>query len=163
VAGAAAAAPRPAPAPHQPGEQALRVLAAEDNPTTQLVLSTIMGIFGVELTLVDNGRKAVEAWADGGYDLILMDIQMPEMDGIAATRVIRAREAESGRPRTPIIALSANAMTHQVNEYLGMGFDLHVPKPIELPRLQAALDEAMAGVDAARSPGAERAPRLLMV
>jgi CheY-like chemotaxis protein len=112
---------------------------------------------------VDNGAKAVEAWSGGGYDLILMDIQMPEMDGIAATQVIRAREAETGRPRIPIIALSANAMTHQVNEYLGMGFDLHVPKPIELPRLQAALEQAMAGVDAARAGAAERPPRLAMV
>ena len=133
-------------------ERQLRVLAAEDNATNQLVLRTVMGIFGVELTMVDNGRLAVEAWEAGTFDVILMDIQMPEMDGIAATRLIRAREAELGRVRTPIIALSAHAMTHQVDEYLHAGIDLHVPKPIELPRLQAALEEAMAG--AARTQAA---------
>ena len=158
VGSASAPAQKPAPAPATGDERGLRVLAAEDNATNQLVLRTIMGIFGVELTVVDNGRRAVEAWAGGGYDLILMDIQMPEMDGIAATRLIRAREAETGAAPIPIIALSANAMTHQVNEYLALGFDLHVPKPIELPRLQAALDQAMARADAAGggSPQARR-------
>ena len=120
----------------------LRVLAAEDNLTNQLVLSTVMGIFGVELTLVDNGAKAVAAWRAGNFDLILMDIQMPEMDGVAATRAIRAAEAETGRRATPIVALSAHAMPHQVEDYLRAGMDLHVPKPIELPRLQAALEHA---------------------
>ncbi len=110
-----------------------------------------MGIFRVELTMVDNGSLAVEAWEAGTFDVILMDIQMPEMDGIAATRLIRAREAELGRVRTPIIALSAHAMTHQVDEYLHAGIDLHVPKPSELPRLQAALEEAMAGAARAQA------------
>src|SRR5690606_34605670 len=126
-------------------ERRLRVLAAEDNSTNQLVLRTVMGIFGVELTLVDNGHKAVDAWEGGDFDLILMDIQMPEMDGLAATRAIRTRESETGRRRIPIVALSAHAMTHQVQEYLDAGIDLHVPKPIELAKLQAALEQAMAG------------------
>jgi CheY-like chemotaxis protein len=73
-----------------------------------------------------------------------MDIQMPEMDGIAATRVIRAAEAETGRQRTPIIAVSANAMTHQVKEYLAAGMDGHVAKPIELSKLHAAIEAALA-------------------
>ncbi|HTK36097.1 MAG TPA: ATP-binding protein [Caulobacteraceae bacterium] len=124
-------------------DRPLKVLAAEDNPTNQLVLSTVMGVFGVELSLVGDGKKALEAWRGGTFDLILMDIQMPEMDGLAATRAIRAEEAETGRARIPIIALSAHAMTHQIKEYLAAGVDLHVPKPIELPRLQAALDAAM--------------------
>ncbi|HEX4097074.1 MAG TPA: ATP-binding protein, partial [Caulobacteraceae bacterium] len=109
---------------YDPGEErSLRVLAAEDIPTNQLVLKTIMQSFGVEITMVDNGRQAVEAWIAEPYDLVLMDIQMPEMDGIAATRAIRAAEAETGRPHTPIIAVSANAMTHQVKEYLAAGMD----------------------------------------
>jgi signal transduction histidine kinase/ActR/RegA family two-component response regulator len=125
-------------------ERALRVLAAEDIPTNQLVLKTIMQSFGVEITMVENGRQAVEAWIAEPYDLILMDIQMPEMDGIAATRVIRAAEAETGRQRTPIIAVSANAMTHQVKEYLAAGMDGHVAKPIELSKLHAAIEAALA-------------------
>ncbi len=128
----------------EPRERALRVLAAEDIPTNQLVLSTIMQSFGVELDMVDNGREAVEAWERHPFDLILMDIQMPEMDGLTATRMIRAAEAASGRARTPIIAVSANAMSHQVAEYLAAGMDSHVAKPIELAKLHAAIESALA-------------------
>jgi signal transduction histidine kinase len=122
----------------------LRVLAAEDNPTNQMVLSTIIQIFGAELHLVDNGQLAVEAWDSGDYDVILMDIQMPVLDGIGATREIRRLEAVQRRVRTPIIALSANAMVHQIKEYMAVGMDSHVAKPIELPKLHAALEAALA-------------------
>ena len=122
----------------------LRILAAEDNPTNQLVLSTILEIFGAELTIVENGRLAVEAWASGDYDVILMDIQMPEMDGITAAQEIRKAEAAGKRLRTPIVALSANAMDHQVREYMAAGMDGHVSKPIELNKLHAALENALA-------------------
>jgi CheY-like chemotaxis protein len=120
-------------------DRPLRVLAAEDNATNQLVLKSVMATFGVDLHLVGHGRAAVDAWSQETFDVILMDIQMPEMDGIAATRMIRAAEAETGRSRTPIIALSANAMTHQVKEYLAAGMDRHVAKPIELAKLHSAL------------------------
>jgi signal transduction histidine kinase/ActR/RegA family two-component response regulator len=139
----AAGAAQPAEALDAGDERSLRVLAAEDIPTNQLVLKTIMQSFGVEITMVDNGRQAVEAWLAEPYDLVLMDIQMPEMDGIAATRAIRAAETELGRPRTPIIAVSANAMTHQVKEYLAAGMDGHVAKPIELSKLHAAIEAAL--------------------
>jgi signal transduction histidine kinase/ActR/RegA family two-component response regulator len=129
-------------------ERTLRVLAAEDIPTNQLVLRTIMETFGVDLEVVDNGRLAVEAWRDGEFDLVLMDIQMPEMDGMAATRAIRALEASQGRPRTPIIAVSANAMAHQVKEYMAVGMDGHVAKPIELTKLHAAIEKAMSDIAA---------------
>jgi signal transduction histidine kinase/AmiR/NasT family two-component response regulator len=140
----------------------LRVLAAEDNATNQLVLRTIMQTFGVDLTMVADGKQAVDAWSEGDFDLILMDIQMPVMDGVAATRLIRETEAQSqgrdgARRRTPIIALSANAMTHQVKEYLGVGMDLHVAKPIELSKLHAALRTVSADQDSRISqspPGA---------
>ena len=123
----------------------LKILAAEDNATNQLVLKTIMATFGLAIDVVADGGLAVEAWNAGQYDLILMDIQMPVMDGIAATRAIRAMERSSGRARTPIIALSANAMTHQVKEYLDAGMDMHVAKPIQLAKLQHALEAAMDG------------------
>ena len=157
--GAALSEPLEAPVQAQPSEEdrALRVLAAEDNPTNQLVLKTIMGVFGISVDVVDNGRKAVEAWGAGTYDMILMDIQMPEMDGLTATRAIRAAEAREGRVRIPIIALSAHAMTHQVQEYLDAGVDLHVPKPIELPRLQAALEAAVTQAEAAREAAGRNA------
>jgi CheY-like chemotaxis protein len=128
----------------------LRILAAEDNPTNQMVLSTILDIFGAEVRIVENGRLVVEAWAHGEQDVILMDIQMPEMDGIAATREIRRAEAESGRIRTLIIALSANAMAHQVEEYMAAG----ISKPIELGKLHAALEMALAARQASEEMAA---------
>jgi CheY-like chemotaxis protein len=126
-------------APADCGLDEMRILAAEDNATNQLVLRTVLNALGVDPTIVDNGREAVDAWTSGGFDLVLMDIQMPHMDGVAATREIRRREAEAGSPRTPIIALSANAMKHQVAEYLAAGMDAHLAKPIEIDKLYAAL------------------------
>ena len=122
---------------------ALRVLAAEDNGMNQLVLKTLLGQVGVEPVIVGNGREAVEAWAREPWDLILMDVQMPEMDGPTATGVIRARERAEGRPRTPIVALTANAMAHQVSEYLQSGMDDFVAKPIEAGRLYAVIEAAL--------------------
>ena len=124
----------------EPPSETLRLLAAEDNPTNQLVLTTVMKLFGFELTLVGDGAQAVAAWREGTFDAILMDVQMPVMDGVQATRQIRMEEARLRRPRIPIIALSANAFSHQVSEYLEAGMDTHVAKPIELPALQAALE-----------------------
>ena len=132
-------------------DRPLRVLAAEDIPTNQLVLRTIMQSFGVDLEMVDNGRQAVEAWKRAAFDIILMDIQMPEMDGVAATRAIRAEEAATGRARTPIIAVSANAMPHHAREYLAAGMDAHVAKPIELAKLHAAIEGALAQSELAAS------------
>ena len=124
--------------------RALRLLAAEDNPTNQVVLTTVMQVFGFDLTLVGDGAQAVEAWRGQDFDAILMDIQMPVMDGVQATRAIRAEEAASGRLRIPIVALSANAFHHQISEYLTAGMDTHVAKPIDLSALQAALEYVLA-------------------
>jgi signal transduction histidine kinase len=125
-------------------DRPLRVLAAEDNTTNRLVLEAMVGILGFNMDIVGDGQAAVEAWQLGDYDVILMDIQMPVLDGIAATRRIRAEEQTTGRPRTPIVAVSANAMNHQVAEYLAAGMDRHVAKPIELARLHGAIVEALA-------------------
>ena len=132
----------------------LRILAAEDNATNQLVLKTVISTFGLDVDIVPDGQKAVEAWASGDYDLILMDIQMPLMDGITATREIRAVEARTGRRRTPIIALSANAMVHQVKEYLNAGMDMHVAKPIQLSKLHGALERVLNEAEADAAQGA---------
>ena len=119
--------------------EGLRVLAAEDNVTNQLVLKTVLHSLGVQPLVVENGRQAVEAWAQAPFDLILMDVQMPEMDGVAATQEIRRRETKAGAERTPIVALSANVMKHQVAEYLAAGMDAHLAKPINVAQLYDAL------------------------
>ncbi len=132
---------------HSDGLGPIRILAAEDNPTNQLVLTTIMAAFGVDLTLVNNGREAVDAWAAEDFDLVLMDVQMPEMDGVTATRLIRAREAQTGRRRTPIIALSANAFSHQITTYTDAGMDAHVAKPIDMNMLQLEIERMLTPAD----------------
>ncbi|THD61649.1 MAG: response regulator [Phenylobacterium sp.] len=121
---------------------ALRVLAAEDNAVNQLVLKTLLHQMGVEPTVVENGQLAVQAWETGDWDVILMDIQMPVMDGLTATAKIRAGEAATGRPRTPIVALTANAMSHHVDQYATAGMDGHVAKPIQAAELFATLTRA---------------------
>jgi len=126
----------------------IRVLAAEDNTVNQLVLKTLLHQVGIDPTVVGNGRLAVEAWESGEWDLILMDVQMPEMDGVAATRAIRAAEAQSGRVRTPIIALTANVMSQQVAEYLQAGMDAYVGKPIAASSLYQTIEATLSGADA---------------
>lgn len=121
--------------------RALKVLAAEDNPTNQKVLAAILAAFGLDHHIAANGRDAVAAWREGSYDLILMDIQMPLMDGLEATRAIREAEAEQGLAPVPIYALTANAFVHQVEAYKAVGMDGHLSKPLELPRLTAVLEE----------------------
>ncbi len=133
----------PAPADGELTGQALRVLAAEDNAVNQLVLKTLMHQVGIDPVIVVDGAQAIAAWEAETWDVILMDVQMPVIDGPAAARAIRARELATGRARTPIIALTANAMSHQVAEYRDAGMDGFVAKPIEVGRLFAALEAAL--------------------
>jgi CheY-like chemotaxis protein len=127
------------------GGRPLRILAAEDNLTNQKVLRAVLDPLDIHLTITADGAAAVEAWRTGGFDLILMDIQMPVMDGVEATQAIRAEERQRRAPRIPILALTANAMTYQVEQYLAVGMDGHVSKPIELQRLYVAIENALAG------------------
>jgi len=110
----------------------LRVLAAEDNEVNQLVITTLLGQAGITPVIVGDGAQALQAWRDQEWDVILMDVQMPVMDGLDATREIRRAEARSGRARTPVIGLTANAMTHQSAAYLDGGMDAVVAKPIRI-------------------------------
>jgi len=121
----------------------LRVLAAEDNPVNQMVLEAILSQAGVPVHMTPDGEQAVQAWAREPWDVILMDVHMPVMDGVKATQEIRRRETAEGRARTPIIALTANAMTHQVEAFLAEGFDGHVGKPIDVTTLFTAMDRAI--------------------
>ena len=132
-------------APTLSTEVRLKVLAAEDNAVNQLVLKTLLNQVGIEPKLVGDGAAALAAWEREAWDVILMDIQMPTMDGPTATAEIRRRERASGRVRTPIIALTANAMAHQVSEYANADMDGFVAKPIEIARLFAALEAVLVG------------------
>ena len=125
----------------------IRVLAAEDNAVNQLVLKTLLNQVGIDPVIVDNGRRAVEAWEAEPWDLIFMDVQMPEMDGPTATRRIRAREVETGRARTPIVALTANVMSQQVEDYLEAGMDAYVGKPIVAAALYEAVERVLSAGD----------------
>ena len=160
----AAARPAPSVTPSSPARPVENhavpsILAAEDNPTNQLILSALLEPFGVDLTLVANGREAVEAFAHGRFEIVLMDVQMPVMNGVEATAAIRRLEAERGLPTTPILALSANVMSHQVAEYLAAGMSGFIPKPIEGAKLIAAIEAALsASEELAEAPAAIRAP-----
>ena len=154
------AEPQPLAAP-EPAAQAaeadhpIRILAAEDNAVNQLVLKTLLSQVGLEPTLVENGAEAIEAWKSGQWDVILMDIQMPVMDGVTAAREIRTFEAREDRRRTPIIAVTANAMSHQVAEYIEAGMDDVAPKPIDAAKLFEAIERAIEAC--ARKPEAAAA------
>ena len=117
----------------------MRVLVAEDHPTNRTVISLILEPFGVDLTLVEDGRKAVEAAERGDYDLILMDLQMPVLDGLSAAREIRALEAVRGRRHTPIVALSASALPEHIADAKAAGMDGHLAKPLRPDDLIALL------------------------
>jgi len=117
----------------------LRVLMAEDHPTNQKVVQIVLGPFGVDLTTVGNGEEAVVAWAAGNYEAILMDMQMPVMDGLTATKLIREREILEGRRPALIIMLTANAMDEHIEAARLAGADLHIAKPLRPAQLVTAL------------------------
>ncbi|MBW7850927.1 MAG: response regulator [Rhodospirillales bacterium] len=121
----------------------LRILLAEDNAINQKVVTTLLGRQGHEVTVVEDGRKAVQAVRDGTFDLVLMDMQMPEMDGLAATRAIR--DLGGRLSELPIIALTANAMAGDEMRCLAAGMNDYVSKPIRPEALSAALARNVRG------------------
>ncbi len=120
-----------------------RILAAEDNATNRLLLGAMLAPLGAELVFAENGRQAVDAFAGGQFDVVLMDVQMPVMNGVDAARAIRTLEAERGLRRTPILAVSANVMPGQIHDYIAAGMDGVVAKPIEMAVLVAAIETAL--------------------
>jgi signal transduction histidine kinase/ActR/RegA family two-component response regulator len=111
-------------------ERRLRVLVADDNATNRKVAELVLDAIGAEVLSVDDGQQAVAAVERESFDLVLMDVQMPVMDGLSATRAIRAREAELGLPRLPIVVLSANVMREHVKASAAAGADAHIGKPV---------------------------------
>ena len=123
-------------APADPGG---RILVAEDNPVNQMVMSGLLKRLGCALDIADNGRVALELMARQSYDLVLMDIQMPEMDGIEATRRIRA--LEDARATTPIVAVTANASDPERQHYMEVGMNDFIPKPVRPQDLERVLKQ----------------------
>ncbi|WP_395777898.1 response regulator [Aquidulcibacter sp.] len=128
----------------------LRILLAEDHPTNQRVVAMILQPYGVDLTVVENGVKALEAFEAGNFDVVLMDMQMPEMDGLKATQAIRILELTAQLPRTPIAMLSANAMNEHVVQALDAGCDVHIAKPVTPESLVKGIQAALASAVATR-------------
>jgi CheY-like chemotaxis protein len=124
---------------------ALRVLVADDNPTNRMVAELILTAAGAAIVTVENGREAVEATAEAAFDVVLMDLQMPQMDGLTAIRTIRAREALAGAARTPIIVLSANVMRDHVEASAAAGADGHLGKPFKAEALISTVIRAARG------------------
>ena len=141
--------------PHEPLEYDLtgiRVLAADDNRTNRMILSAMMGQLGISPRMVEGGEQALEAFGQEEFDAIILDISMPDIDGITVLQEIRAREGERTSDPVPVLAFTANAMAHQVESYMLAGFDDCLTKPLQLDRLRSALGALL--------PGRElRAPR----
>ena len=144
---AAAATPAVAPAPR--GDEAdasplgLRVLLAEDHEINRKVVQLMLGDVQ-QLVVTANGQEALDAFlGHDRFDVVLMDSQMPVMDGLTAIRCIRTAEARLGRARTPIVSLTANAMDHQVAAAIDAGADGHLAKPITTVGLHAAIEKAI--------------------
>lgn len=116
-----------------------RILIADDSPTNRLVLEEMLADTKAELISVNDGQEALDAWQDKTFDLLLLDISMPVMDGVTAIREIRACEKQRGLPATPAIAVTANALVNQVADYLVAGFDTHLAKPFRRKDLMHAI------------------------
>jgi two-component system sensor histidine kinase/response regulator len=129
---------------HMPADRPLHILVAEDNPVNQFVASRMLEKLGHTWVMASNGQEAVRAVASEPFDLILMDIQMPEMDGLEATRRIREQEQNSGGHR-PIIAVTANSLPGDREQFLNGGMDAYVSKPVRINELVGAIDVVMRG------------------
>ncbi len=111
----------------------LRILAAEDNETNQHLLTAMLRAPGYELVIAADGAEALALWVEGDFDLILMDMQMPVMDGLAATRAIRAQESTEPQSHIPIAMLTAHAGGEHVDLAEKAGVDSYITKPV-IPR-----------------------------
>ena len=124
----------------QASERSLRVLLAEDNPVNQTLAMRILEKLGHKVQVVNNGREALGRSQAEEFDLILMDVQMPEMDGLEATTAIRAAEASTGK-HVPIVAMTAHAMKGDREKCLSAGMDGYLSKPIRIDELKQAMSE----------------------
>jgi PAS domain S-box-containing protein len=156
-----AAVPNRAPVPLQSNNRPLRILLAEDNAINRKLALAALGQMGYTADVAVDGHEALDATMANRYDVILMDVQMPGMDGLEATRRIRSWEKETGTPSVRIIALTANALPDDREICLRAGMDEYLPKPIRLDALRAALRQTSDATP--QSPAPESAPSPVMI
>ena len=143
--------------PMQLGFEGRSVLLAEDNPVNQKLAVRLLAPLGLKVTVAQNGREALECLRQERFDAVLMDCQMPELDGYAATRALRAGECGPANQSAPVIAMTAHALSGDREACMAAGMSDYVPKPVESARLRQALERAF-GVAAAQPSAATAAP-----
>ena len=150
------------------GGKRLKVLVVDDHPVNRDVLVRQLDLLGVAADAADDGAAAFKAWARGGYTAVLTDLHMPEMDGYELAQRIRAAEAEGRRTRTPLIAVTANALKGEEQRCLAIGMDAYITKPIGMDKLLSTLERWLAVEDqsgptlTARAGGAEPIDRSVL-
>jgi signal transduction histidine kinase/ActR/RegA family two-component response regulator len=125
-------------------DDTLRILLADDHPTNRKVVELMLAGAAIDLHSVEDGLQALDAFRTGLFDLVLMDMQMPVMDGLTSVREIRAWEDEHARDRTPVIMLTANALPEHVRDARKAGADRHLGKPFTAPMLFEAIEQVLA-------------------
>jgi len=130
----------------------LRLLVADDNLTNRRILDTMLRALGTQVTLAEDGQSACDQFTPGAFDAVLLDISMPGLDGLGALAAIRAAETRAGIGPVPALAVTANAMQHQIEEYRAAGFSGHVAKPFRKETLARALSHIVASPDCETAP-----------
>ena len=121
--------------------QSLTILAAEDNPVNQRLIERLLTRHGHRVVLATNGREALEAAMHGRFDMILLDISMPELDGMEASRQFRQWEADTGATPTPILAITASAMKGDRERFAEVGMDGYLAKPFNAEQLYRMVEQ----------------------
>jgi CheY-like chemotaxis protein len=145
----------PEPARPSPTDRALRVLCVDDNSRNLALLRAVLSAYKVECETADDGMGAIEAASRGGFDVILMDIQMPVMNGVEATRAIR--RLPTAQAKAPIIAVTANTLDEQLDEYRAAGMNDCIAKPVPMAELMAKILHWTMAANEGVEPAAKRA------
>ena len=130
----------------------LRVLVSDDHPVNRVVIVMLLSEFGAQVEITENGLEACEAFEAGAFDLVMLDMQMPVMDGLAAARRIREFERQQQKARTPVVIVTANALPQHRLAGLAAGADGFLTKPLELDELEAVLNRFQDEVQRSSSP-----------
>lgn len=134
----------------EPQSRRVRILIAEDDENSRRILVHAMENLRAEVACVADGLQAVEAYRTGVFDMVLMDLRMPNLDGYAATREIRAWETSTRRTHTPVVVVSAHTRSDEVAEARAAGADFHLGKPISVPMLLGTIDAILDARDESR-------------